>query len=74
MNAAQMDNVLDCVCVFHMRRNIHGHFPVVVPVLLRAQSGHCHLAAVAGHRRQLRALSQFRSSDADQTGKGKGMQ
>lgn len=67
---AEVDHVLDCVCVFHMLRNIHRHFPVVVPILLWTESGHRYMATVTGYRRQLGALSKFRASDAHQTRKG----
>lgn len=34
LSTAQMDYVLDSFCIFHLLRNIHRHFPVLVPILL----------------------------------------
>lgn len=65
-----MAHVLDSVCIFYIFRNIFGCVFVVVPILLWSQSDHGHLAAVASHRGQFYALSQLRTSDADETGKG----
>lgn len=60
-----MDDVLDCVCLLHLHRNVYGHFPVVVPVLLRGESDYGHLAVVAGHQGQLHAVPEVCASHVD---------
>lgn len=61
-----MADVLDCVCIFHIIRDIYGYTAVMVPILLRNKSDCGAVAAVAGHRRQLGAVSELRASNAHQ--------
>lgn len=65
-----MDDVLDCLCIFHLHRNIHGHIYLLATVLLRGEGGPGVLAPLAGHKGQFDFVSQIRASyvDAPRTG------
>lgn len=66
--AGPMDDVLDSVCLLHLHRNVHGHLSVLVPVLLRGEGDHGHLAAVAGHQGQFHAVPEVCAPHADAQG------
>lgn len=70
LHLGKMDDVLDCLCLFHLHWNIHRHIPFMVSLLLWSQGGYCPVAAIASHKGQFHIVSQVRASHADTTWTG----
>lgn len=65
-----MDDVLDCVCLVHMHRNVHRRFPIMVPVLLRGENSSRALAPLTCYQGLVNIVQEVCTSSALQTGAG----
>lgn len=65
-----MDDVLDCVRLIHLHRDVHRRLPIMVPILLRGEDSARALASLASYQRIFHSVPEVCTPGPVQAGTG----